>query len=156
MKPAQLNATQPKGTQPKATQSNAEQHKITFESDITQMGVTGYLPDCATTVIHEEVVARVRKAMVEDKHFYNLANLFKMFADNTRLRILWALSHEDMCVCDLAALLGMTKSAISHQLKSLRLANLVKYVKQGKVVYYSLVDCHAKEIFRKGFEHIME
>jgi len=112
--------------------------------------------DCAATIIHEEIVARVREAMLKDEHFYDLANLFKMFADNTRLKILWALSKEDMCVCDLAALLGMTKSAISHQLKSLRLANIVKYVRQGKVVYYSLVDCHAREIFGKGFEHILE
>ena len=113
-----------------------------------------YVPEC--TIIHEEVVARVRDVMVDDRYFYDLSNLFKMFADNTRLKILWALSQEEMCVCDLAALLGMTKSAISHQLKSLRLANLVKFIRQGKVVYYSLVDCHAKEIFEKGFEHIME
>ena len=113
-----------------------------------------YIPEC--TIIHEDVIARAREAMVDDKHFHNLANLFKMFADNTRLKILWALSKEKMCVCDLAALLGMTKSAISHQLKSLRLANLVKNDKQGKCVYYSLVDCHAKEIFDKGFEHILE
>ena len=79
-----------------------------------------------------------------------------MFADNTRLKILWALSREDMCVCDLAALLGMTKSAISHQLKSLRLSKLVTYEKQGKIVYYSLVECHVKEIFEKGFAHISE
>ena len=112
--------------------------------------------DCTATVIHEEVVARVREAMINDKYFYNLANLFKMFADNTRLKILWALTKENMCVCDLAALLGMTKSAISHQLKSLRLANIVKYTRQGKVVYYSLVDCYAKGIFIKGFGHILE
>jgi len=113
-----------------------------------------YLPECKSTIIHEEVVTRVRDAMIADKNFYDLANLFKLFADGTRLKILWALSKEDMCVCDLAALLSMTKSAISHQLKSLRLANLVKYTKQGKVVYYSLVDCHAREIFEKGFEHV--
>jgi len=111
---------------------------------------------CDFDVIHEEVVARVRAAMPEGKSFYDLANLYKMFADNTRLKILWALSCEEMCVCDLAALLGMTTSAVSHQLKSLRLANLVKFDKQGKVVYYSLVDCHAKEIFDKGLEHISE
>jgi ArsR family transcriptional regulator len=79
-----------------------------------------------------------------------------MFADSTRVRILWALSHEKMCVCDIAVLLGMTKSAISHQLKSLRLSNLVKYKKQGKIVYYSLSDEHVKDIFEKGFEHIKE
>ena len=111
---------------------------------------------CEGEVIHEEVVARVRAAMPGGDNFYDLANFYKMFADKTRLRILWALSCEEMCVCDLAALLGMTKSAISHQLKSLRLANLVRYDKQGKNVYYSLVECHVKDIFEKGFEHILE
>jgi len=98
-------------------------------------------------MIHEEVVARVRAAMPEGETFYALANRYKMYADNTRLKILWALSREEMCVCDLAALLGMTKSAISHQLKSLRLAGLVKFDKQGKVVYYSLADDHVKDMF---------
>jgi ArsR family transcriptional regulator len=107
-------------------------------------------------MIHEETVSRVRAAMPDSRDFYDLANLYKMFADNTRVRILWALSCEEMCVCDLAVLLGMTKSAISHQLKSLRLSNLVKYYKQGKVVYYSLADDHIKDIFEKGFEHIHE
>ncbi|MCL2696365.1 MAG: metalloregulator ArsR/SmtB family transcription factor [Clostridiales bacterium] len=111
---------------------------------------------CDCDVIHEDVVNRVRAAMPEGKHFYDLANLYKMFSDNTRVRILWALSREEMCVCDLAVLLGMTKSAISHQLKSLRLTNLVKYEKRGKIVYYSLADSHVKDIFEKGFEHILE
>ena len=101
-------------------------------------------------------MARVRSAMPDAKNFYALANFYKMYADNTRLRILWALSCEEMCVCDLASLLDMTISAISHQLKSLRLAKLVKFNKQGKVVYYSLVDCHVKEIFDMGFEHVSE
>ena len=111
---------------------------------------------CDCDVIHDDVVNRVRAVMPDGKRFYDLANLYKMFADNTRVRILRALSCEEMCVCDLAVLLGMTKSAISHQLKSLRLANLVKYDKQGKVVYYSLVDNHVKDVFEKGFEHIIE
>ena len=111
---------------------------------------------CDSDVIHEEVIARVRAVMPENDSFYNLANFYKMFADNTRLKILWALSCEDMCVCDLAALLGMSVSAISHQLRSLRLAKLVKFNKQGKVVYYSLVECHVRDIFEQGFEHIME
>ena len=111
---------------------------------------------CDCEVIHEDVVERVRTAMPAGENFYDLANLYKMFADNTRVKILWALSCESMCVCDLAVLLGMTKSAISHQLKSLRLSNLVKYDKQGKVVYYSLADSHVKDIFEKGFEHISE
>ena len=111
---------------------------------------------CDCHAIHEDVVERVRATMPEKDSFQNLANLYKMLADGTRVKILWALSREDMCVCDLAVLLGMTKSAISHQLKSLRLSNLVKYDKQGKIVYYSLADSHVKDIFEKGFEHISE
>jgi len=111
---------------------------------------------CAAVIIHEDVVSRVRKSMPDGQFFYELSNLYKMFADGTRLKILWALSREPVCVCDLAALLGMTTSSVSHQLKSLRLANLVKYEKQGKLVYYSLVDCHAREIFEMGFEHLSE
>ena len=111
---------------------------------------------CDCHAIHEEVIERVRGDMPDGKDFYDLANLYKMFADNTRVCILWALSREKMCVCDLAVLLGMTKSAISHQLKSLRLTNLVKYNKQGKIVYYSLADDYIKDIFEKGFEHIHE
>ena len=109
-----------------------------------------------SNAIHEDVVARVRSAMPESKNFYDLANLYKMFSDNTRVKILWALTREEMCVCDLAALLDMTKSAISHQLKSLRLSNLVKYDKRGKTVYYSLVDCHVRDILEQGFEHVTE
>ena len=114
------------------------------------------IASCDCDMIHEDAVNRVRAAMPDSNVFYSLANLYKLYADNTRIRILWALSREDMCVCDLAVLLGMTKSAISHQLKSLRLANLVRYDKQGKVVYYSLADDHIKDIFEKGFEHIHE
>lgn len=111
---------------------------------------------CDCDVIHEDAVRRVRSVMPAAKDFCDLANLYKMFGDNTRVRILWALACESMCVCDLAVLLGMTKSAISHQLKYLRLANLVKYDKQGKIVFYSLADSHVKDIFEKGFEHIAE
>ena len=111
---------------------------------------------CDCNVIHEDVVKRVRAVMPEGRVFYDLATLYKMYADNTRLRILWALSRNSMCVCDLAVLMNMTKSAISHHLKHLRLTNLVKYDKQGKVVYYSLADKHVKDIFEKGFAHIKE
>jgi len=107
-------------------------------------------------MIHQDVVMRVNKDMPEAENFFKLAKLYKMFADNTRLKILWALSREAMCVCDLAYLLDMTKSAISHQLKALRLAKLIKYDKRGRNVYYSLVECHVKEIFEKGFEHASE
>ena len=111
---------------------------------------------CDCGVIHERVVRRVRRRMPLDEDFGKLAILYKMFADNTRLRILWALSRDEMCVCDLAVLLDMTKSAISHQLKFLRLSNLVKFRKQGQIVYYSLADSHVLDIFEKGFEHIRE
>ena len=114
------------------------------------------VPVCDVEVIHEETVKRVRKAMPREEDFYDLADLYKMFSDSTRIRILWALSREEMCVCDIAVLLGMTKSAISHQLRSLRLSNLVKYNKRGKEVYYSLADSHVQDIFEKGFEHIHE
>ena len=111
---------------------------------------------CDCEVIHEDVVKRVSASMPDGERFVDLANLYKMFADNTRVKILWAISCEEMCVCDLAVLLNMTKSAISHQLKLLRLSNLVKFRKQGKVVYYSLADSHVEDIFDKGFEHIEE
>ena len=101
---------------------------------------------CDCDVIHEDAVARVRAAMPDGESFYALANLYKMFADGTRIKILWALSCESMCVCDLAVLLRMTKSAISHQLKTLRLSGLVKYDKQGKEVYYSLADRRVKGV----------
>jgi ArsR family transcriptional regulator len=111
---------------------------------------------CDCDVIHEDVVKNVRTAMPNAKDFYELANLYKMFADATRVKILSALSFNEMCVCDLAVLLGMTKSAVSHQLKLLRISNLVKFEKQGKIVFYSLADDHVKDIFEKGFEHIKE
>jgi len=111
---------------------------------------------CDCHAIHEDTVERVRTGMPGGDDFHKLAILYKMFADFTRVKILWALSCESMCVCDLAVLLGMTKSAISHQLKSLRLTNLVKYEKRGKVVYYFLSDDHVRDIFEKGFEHIKE
>ena len=111
---------------------------------------------CDCDVIHEDVVSRVRVNMPGGEEFYRLANFYKLLADKTRVHILWALSKETMCVCDLAVLLDMTKSAISHQLKSLRLANLVKYEKKGREVYYSLSDKHIKDIFHNAFEHIKE
>jgi len=111
---------------------------------------------CDCEAIHEDVVKKVREMMPAGEDFFALANLYKMFSDPTRVKILWALHCSEMCVCDLAVLLGMTKSAISHQLKSLRLTNLVKFQKQGKVVFYSLADDHVKDIFEKGFAHIHE
>jgi len=111
---------------------------------------------CDCNAIHEDVIARVQKAMPKSGQFRTVSNLYKMFADSTRLKIMWALSKERMCVCDIAVLLGITKSAVSHQLKSLRLANLVHYEKEGKNVYYSLLDNHVREMLKNGFEHSEE
>jgi DNA-binding transcriptional ArsR family regulator len=110
--------------------------------------------DC--TVIHEEVIAMVRKNMPEEDVLLNLADLFKVFSDSTRVKIICALLNAEMCVCDIAALLGMSKSAISHQLRTLRQTRLVKYRREGKVVYYSLEDEHVGTIFDQGLIHINE
>lgn len=112
--------------------------------------------DCDCDVIHAEIVERVSKVMPQDDELYDLSDFYKVFGDSTRIKIMWALDESEMCVCDLAVLLNMTKSAISHQLKSLKAANLVKFRKEGKVVFYSLQDEHVKEIIEKGLEHIRE
>ena len=109
---------------------------------------------CDCEMIHEETVENTRSRMREETEYLNLATLFKMFGDGTRVKILHALELNEMCVCDLAALLGMTKSAISHQLKALRLSNLVKSRRDGQVIYYSLADDHVKYILDIGFDHI--
>ena len=111
---------------------------------------------CDCNSIHQDILDLVSKEMPEKPSFDQVADLFKAFSDPTRTRILWALKCHEMCVCDLAVLLNMTKSAISHQLKTLRLSNLVKYEKVGKVVYYSLADDHVTEILACGFDHVNE
>ena len=111
---------------------------------------------CECNVIHEDVVRRVQENMPDEMPIYEVSELFKVFGDSTRSRIICALRIEEMCVCDLAALLNMTQSAISHQLRILRSSRLVKCRKQGRVVYYSLDDAHIGEIFAMAFEHIME
>ncbi|KJR44189.1 Cadmium efflux system accessory protein [Desulfosporosinus sp. I2] len=97
---------------------------------------------CDCNVIHEEIVNMVKGKMPPEENLYNLAELFKAFGDTTRMRILWALAESEMCVCDIAVLSNMTVSAISHQLRVLKQARLVKYRKDGKIVYYSLDDEH--------------
>ncbi len=111
---------------------------------------------CDCNVIHEDVVNQVRDRMPQEESLYDLAELFKVFGDSTRVKILWALNEAEMCVCDIAVLLNMTQSAISHQLRVLRQATLVKNRREGKVVYYSLDDDHVKHIFDQGFIHINE
>ena len=111
---------------------------------------------CDCDVIHEDVVEAVRNKMPDDNELYDLSDFFKVLGDSTRAKIICALDESEMCVCDLAVLLGMTKSAVSHQLRSLREANLVKNRREGKNVFYSLADDHIKQIFEKGLEHIRE
>lgn len=118
-----------------------------------------YLPEidkCDCNVIHEDVVSHVRRHMPEEENLIDLADLFKVFGDSTRIKILCALFQAEMCVCDIAALLGMTKSAISHQLRILKQSKLIKNRRDGKVVYYSLNDEHVKNIFDQGLAHILE
>jgi len=111
---------------------------------------------CDCDVIHADLVESVKQKMPDENELYDLADFFKVLGDSTRAKIIWALDESEMCVCDLAVLLNMTKSAISHQLSSLKQADLVKYRKAGKVVFYSLADDHIEAIFEKGLEHIRE
>lgn len=111
---------------------------------------------CNCLTIHEDVVEKVRKLIPPAETLYDLAELFKVFGDSTRIKILCVLFETEMCVCDIAALLNMTQSAISHQLRVLKNARLVKYRREGKVVYYSLDDQHVKQIFDQGLIHIKE
>lgn len=111
---------------------------------------------CSCSTIHEDVIEKVKKIIPEEETLYDLAELFKVFGDSTRIRILCVLFESEMCVCDIAALLNMTQSAISHQLRVLKNARLVKYRREGKVVYYSLDDQHVKQIFDQGLIHIKE
>lgn len=111
---------------------------------------------CDCSIIHEDVIAKVRAAMPEEDPIYEVSELFKVFGDSTRARIICALSVSEMCVCDLSALLGMTQSAISHQLRILKTSRMVKNRRNGKVVYYSLDDDHIKQIFNMAFTHVME
>jgi DNA-binding transcriptional ArsR family regulator len=111
---------------------------------------------CDCTTIHEDVVADVREKLPEDIVLFDLADLFKVFSDSTRIKIIGALLHSEMCVCDIAVLLGMSKSSISHQLRTLRQTRLVKHRRDGKVIYYSLDDDHVGTVFAQGLAHVLE
>ncbi len=111
---------------------------------------------CDCNIVHEEVVRRAGHKMPPEESLYDLAELFKVFGDSTRIKIIWALFEEEMCVCDIAHLLNMTHSAISHQLRVLKQARLVKPRREGKNMYYSLDDRHIEEIFNQGLSHINE
>ena len=105
---------------------------------------------------HKETVDKVNSDMPDEELLYDLAELYKVFGDSTRIRILYVLFEAEMCVCDIAQVLSMTTSAISHQLKVLKQAHLVKYRREGKTVFYSLSDDHVRSILDQGLEHISE
>ena len=114
------------------------------------------IPVCACDEVHASAVEERRRHMPEESVLYDLSDFFKVFGDSTRMRILFALEGEPLCVCDLADLLGMTKSAVSHQLKILRQNALITYRRAGKNVYYSLADEHVGAIIETALEHIKE
>ena len=105
---------------------------------------------------HPELISSVDASMPDEEMLYDLAELYKVFGDSTRIKILYVLFEAEMCVCDIAALLGMTQSAISHQLRALKNARLVKSRRDGKTVFYSLADEHVKTILDQGIEHVTE
>ena len=111
---------------------------------------------CGYLHVHEQTVAQVLSLMPEDEKLYDLAELFKVFGDSTRIKILYALFEAELCVCDIAQLLGLTQSAVSHQLRVLKASRLVKPRKDGKTVFYSLADDHVRTLIAQGMEHVEE
>ncbi|MGL4654285.1 MAG: ArsR/SmtB family transcription factor [Sarcina sp.] len=111
---------------------------------------------CEENIIHDDIVSNVRAKLPKEETLYDLAELFKVFGDSTRIKILCSLFEAEMCVCDIATTLNMSQSAVSHQLRVLKNAKLVKFRRDGKVVYYSLDDDHVKHIFNEGLNHISE
>jgi ArsR family transcriptional regulator len=109
---------------------------------------------CDCNIIHQEAVDNTKKQMVDENILNKLAEFFKILGDTTRVKILFALDKNEMCVCDIANVLNMTKSSISHQLGTLRRSGIVKCRKVGKEVFYTLDDAHVKEVFEVGMEHI--
>ena len=116
-----------------------------------------YHVECCDFIhIHKGIVDRVRQQMPGEETLYDLAELFRIFGDSTRIRILYVLFEEEMCVCDIAQLLNMTQSAISHQLRALKNVRLVKSRREGKTIFYSLADDHVKTIIGQGIDHVCE
>ena len=111
---------------------------------------------CDYMHVHQEIVDQVNQNMPDEEVLYGLAELFKIFGDSTRIKILYVLFEAEMCVCDIAQLLNMNQSAISHQLKILKQNRLVKSRREGKAVFYSLADGHVRTIINQGMEHINE
>lgn len=111
---------------------------------------------CEENKVHDNIVEKVSGELPKEEMVSDLAELFKIFGDRTRLKILFVLLKEEMCVCDIAHILGMQQSAISHQLRVLKQSRIVKFRKEGKTVFYSLADAHVKTVLSQGMEHITE
>ena len=109
---------------------------------------------CDCNIIHEDIVKKVLNTMIQQEKINKISDFFKIVGDSTRAKIIAALDQNEMCVCDIANVLQMTKSSVSHQLAILRKAKLVKYRKEGKTVYYSLSDNHVQEVFESALDHI--
>lgn len=114
------------------------------------------IDDCKAIVVHEDIVRRVAESLPEDETLYRLADFFKLLGDTTRIKILHALFLSEMCVCDIASLLSVSRSAVSHQLRTLRQADVVRTRKEGKTVYYRLSDRHVEAIVNQGLVHTNE
>lgn len=114
------------------------------------------IPHCEFMHAHPDAIERIKANMPDDDTLIDVAELFKVFGDSTRIKILSALSGGELCVCDISTAVGMTSSAVSHQLKILKNAELVKFRREGKTVFYSLADGHVNTILNQGFEHINE
>ncbi len=113
-------------------------------------------PDCDFMHVHPEILDKVTSEMPKEEMLFDLSELFKIFGDSTRIKILFCLFESEMCVCDIATLLSMTQSAISHQLSVLKKSKLVKYRRAGKTVFYSLADGHVRTILGQGMDHLTE
>ncbi len=113
-------------------------------------------PCCQDQTVHKGALETVRTQLPPDELLYDLAELFKIFGDSTRVKILYALLEHELCVCDIASLLDVTQSAVSHQLRVLKASKLVKFRREGKTVFYSLADDHVMSILSQGMEHIEE
>lgn len=114
------------------------------------------IPHCEFMHAHPDAIERIKANMPDDDTLIDVAELFKVFGDSTRIKILSALSGGELCVCDISTAVGMTSSAVSHQLKILKNAELVSFRRDGKTVFYSLADGHVNTILNQGFEHINE
>ena len=114
------------------------------------------VPACDLMFVHEDKVGQVLQALPNDEQLYDLADLFRMFGDTTRVKILYVLFESELCVCDIAKLLGLTQSAVSHQLRILKDAKLVRFRREGKTVFYTLDDDHVRSVLELGMEHVLE